>query len=296
MPDLHGPWDGGSFGQAQYFRDRGPLEPSGVYGSPGANAGAGELGLTAVGFVLSLALGRAHVRGAAYERTGTAWTYTVPANTNATLARMDRLVLRRDLVAKTVLPTYLQGTPAGTPTAPNMSAAENASWDEPLFRITAPANSGTPLTIIDDRRWISRGVGRRLRLTSTLPVTTTWRVATWEEGDPDDPGTPGMWGAAAAGVASLQARERGIYATSAGLYGVTNLMLRKNSGGSSTAGTLLGGISGLPLGAFASASAHGFVLEVGDYVTPLMYSTAAQTAGTTSGWDAHFSLQMVAPW
>jgi hypothetical protein len=160
MPDLHGPWDGSTFGQGPFYRDRGPLEASGVVGAPAASAAAGELGLTAAGFALSLSLGRAHVRGAAYERTGTAWTYTVPANTNPTQARIDLLVLRRDLVAKTVTPVVLQGTPAAAPVPPAMTQVEDGTWDEPLHEFTVPANSGTPLVIRDRRRWITPGRNR----------------------------------------------------------------------------------------------------------------------------------------
>lgn len=153
MPDTYGPFTGATMGEAAWFRDRGHFEPSGVPGPPAA-VGAGELGLTANGLTLSLGLGRAHVRGAYYERTGTAWTYAVPANTNPTLARIDRVVLRRDLAARTVTPAVLQGTPAATPTPPVLTQVENGVWEEPLHRVTVPAASGTVLTLTDDRRWI----------------------------------------------------------------------------------------------------------------------------------------------
>jgi hypothetical protein len=90
MPDLAGPFDGRRSRRRSGYRDRGYLEPSGVQGlPPGAAPGGGELGLTAAGFGLTLGLGRAHVRGAAYERTGSAWTYTVPANTSSAGPRND---------------------------------------------------------------------------------------------------------------------------------------------------------------------------------------------------------------
>lgn len=164
MPDLAGPFDASTFAQAQYYRDRGHLEPSGVQGTPAATAAAGDLGLTAAGFALSLALGRGHVRGAAYERTGTAWTYTVPANTGTVGPRNDLLVLRRDLTAKTVVPTYLQGTAAATPADPAVTQVEDGVWDEPLFRVQAPISSGTPLVVTDLRKWISGALQRVQRL------------------------------------------------------------------------------------------------------------------------------------
>lgn len=170
MPDLSGPFDGSTFAQAQYFRDRGPLEVSGVVGPPQTAAGSGELGLTAAGFGLTLALGRAHVRGAAYERTGTAWTDTVPANSSGVGPRNDLVVLRRDLTAKTVVPVRLQGTAAATPADPAITQAENGVWDLPLFRVQAPPSSGTPLVITDLRPWIDPGAGALVGGWVNLPL------------------------------------------------------------------------------------------------------------------------------
>lgn len=154
MPDVFGPFTTAALLEAGWFRDRGPLDASGVPGAAQTTPGAGELGLTTNGLTLTLALGRAHVRGAYYERTGTAWTYATPANTNPTLARIDRLVIRRDLPNRTVGPTVVQGTPAATPAPPALTQAEDGVWDLPLFRVTVPAASGTVLTVADDRVWV----------------------------------------------------------------------------------------------------------------------------------------------
>lgn len=159
MPDLAGPFDASTFAQAQYYRDRGYLEPSGVYGQPAATAAGGDLGLTAAGFGLTLGLGRAHVRGAAYERTGTAWTDTVPANTSGLGPRNDLIVLRRSLTAKTIVPARLQGTAAATPVDPSLTLVEDGVWEMPLFRVAAPASSGTPLVVTDLRRWLNPAGG-----------------------------------------------------------------------------------------------------------------------------------------
>src|SRR5690349_17721664 len=126
MPDVYGPFTAQTWTQGQWYRDayaRG--ESSGVYGGPYTAATAGDLALTVSGLTITMGLGRAHVRGAGYERTGTAWSYAVPANTNPTLARIDRLVLRRDLTAGTVTPTFLQGTPAATPAAPALTQSDD---------------------------------------------------------------------------------------------------------------------------------------------------------------------------
>jgi len=151
MPDVYGPFDGVTWTQAQWYRDAFARELSGVYGSTFTASTAGDLGLTVSGLTVTMALGRAHVRGAGYERTGTAWSTTLATNTNAN-PRIDRLVLRRDLAAKTVLPVILQGTPAVSPAVPALTQAEDGVWDLPLHRWQTPGGSGTTLTNIVDER------------------------------------------------------------------------------------------------------------------------------------------------
>jgi len=170
MPDVFGPFDTVTWMQAQWFRDawaRSPL--SGVFGPVFTDPAAGDLSLTVSGLTVTMGLGRAHVRGAAYERTGTAWTYAVPANTSAQ-ARLDRLVLRRDLAGKTVTPIVLQGVPAAAPALPALQQNEDGTWDLPLFHWTTPANSGAPLTaVVDDRAPIRGG---RFWGSSGMPLPT----------------------------------------------------------------------------------------------------------------------------
>src|SRR3954464_11379392 len=103
MPDVYGPFDTVTWTQAQWFRHA-YRDLFGVFGSAFGTSSAGELGLTVSGLTVTMGLGRAWLRGAGYERTGTAWSYTCPANTDPANARIDRLVLRRDLAAKTVGP------------------------------------------------------------------------------------------------------------------------------------------------------------------------------------------------
>lgn len=157
MPDVYGPFDTATWGQGPWYRDAFARSQSGVFGTSFATPTTGDLPLTVSGLGITLGLGRAHVRGAGYERTGTAWSYTVPANTNATQARIDRLVLRRDLTAKTVAPLVLQGTPAATPAAPAVTQVEDGAWDLPLYSFTVPANSGAPLTNVVDERVPAEG-------------------------------------------------------------------------------------------------------------------------------------------
>lgn len=152
MPDLSGPFDVATWMQDRWYRDAHARAASGVFGTRFGDPALGDLPLTVAGLTISMGLGRAHVRGAGYERTGTAWSYDVPPNTDPN-PRIDRLVLRRDLATGTVAPLVLQGAPAASPVAPALSQVEDGAWDLPLFRFTVPANSGAPLTgIVDERR------------------------------------------------------------------------------------------------------------------------------------------------
>jgi hypothetical protein len=205
VPDASGPFDTASFGQGPWFRDRGYLEPSGLPGPPPATTAAGDLPLSVNGLTVSVGLGRAHVRGAYYERTGTAWTVTVAANTNPTNNRVDRVVLRRDLAAKTVTPVMLQGTPASTPTAPALTQVENGVWEQPLYQFTVPSNSGTTIAnIVDERRWIDQGAGRLITPHAKAMATTANAVIL---------GADGVLGAYATAA---------VYDTGPGLYDAAN--------------------------------------------------------------------------
>lgn len=159
MPDVAGPFDGpanttGSWGQAQWYRDAVFRAPSGVYGPPGVNPPDGDLGVTFNGLNWSVATGRAHVRGMGYERTTSPTTGSTAANSSGN-ARVDRLVVRRDLGAKTGTVIRLQGTPAGTPVPPALQRSEDGQWDLPLFRFRVPPNNDTTITnIVDERVWI----------------------------------------------------------------------------------------------------------------------------------------------
>lgn len=133
---------------------------------------------------------------------------------------------------------------------------------------------------------------KRVWMTGTMTVTTAWVTPTWVDSDPNDPGTPGMWNTI--GVGSLQAPEKGVYATSCGMQNITNMQIRKNSGGSTAAGTQIAATTGNPTGTYCTTSATGFLMNAGDYLTAYFYSTASQTAGNTSGYVPHFDLTMIA--
>jgi hypothetical protein len=81
------------------------------------------------------------------------WSVTVPANTNATMARVDRIVLRWNPATERADLALVQGVPSASPTAPDLVQLDSGIWELPLWRFTVPANSGAPLTgLTDDRR------------------------------------------------------------------------------------------------------------------------------------------------
>jgi hypothetical protein len=161
VSEIYGPFDGATWAQAQWYRYAPTWGPSGVIDSPTASASAGGLGLSFSGLTPTLAIGRAWVRGAGYEISGTAKTMTaVPANANATLSRRDRIVLRRDLAAGTVTLVLIQGTPLASPTPPALTQVETGQWDMPLFSFLVPPASGSTITgIVDERLFIDPATG-----------------------------------------------------------------------------------------------------------------------------------------
>lgn len=183
MTENYGPFDAVPWAQSQWYRFAPVWAPSGVIDVAAATPSGGGLGLSFNGLTPTLAVGRAWARGAGYEISGTAKTMSaVPANTNASLSRRDRIALRRDLAAQTVAPVLIQGTPAASPTAPALQAVETGQYDIPLFSFLVPPNSGTSITgIVDERTWLD-------------PATGT-RDAGWQNITPNSPFTVGPNGA-----------------------------------------------------------------------------------------------------
>lgn len=179
MADLTGPFDGVPWSEAQWYRLAGTWSPSGVLGSPQTAITGGPFGVSSSGLTVTLTGpaqdSRAWLHGAGYEPEANK-TVTVTANANATLSRRDRIVLRRDLAAKTILPVRLSGTASGTPTAPTITQDEEGIWDEPICSFLVPPASGTTLSgFLDERRWVDAHSGRRSRL---FYATGTGTIAT----------------------------------------------------------------------------------------------------------------------
>lgn len=174
MPDTYGPFDGEDFAEDEWYTWMTAALPSGVIGDPAASATTGELAFAASGLNVSVGTGKAMVGGAGFERTGTPPTQAVTANANATQARRDRLVLRRDLGTHDVTVVRIQGTPAASPTAPAITRTATV-FDLKLFSFLVPANNGTTITsVVDERVWLDEeGATDDLTVAGDLTVVGT---------------------------------------------------------------------------------------------------------------------------
>lgn len=157
MVDISGPFATSPWSEDGWFDNMGPALPSGVHGTPAASSTTGDLALSLSGLNWAVGAGRAMVRGAGFSRDAAAGA-AATANTHSTWSRRDRIVLRRDRAAGTVAPVRIQGTPASSPSAPDISEDEDGQWDLKLFSFLVPPASGTATSgVVDERVWIESG-------------------------------------------------------------------------------------------------------------------------------------------
>jgi len=83
-------------------------------------------------------LGRAFVQGYFFEVFSGQETLAISA-AHATLARIDRVVLRRDLTGRTAVLAVLTGTPAGSPVAPSLTQNVAGIYEIPLSQVAVGA-------------------------------------------------------------------------------------------------------------------------------------------------------------
>lgn len=107
----------------------------------GAVAGHGfelEPYADSTGMNVKVKSGQALVRGHYYDSTGTE-TITIPA-ADSTNPRIDRVVLRLDPTANSILLYLIQGTPNAVPAAPALIQTDGAIYDFPIARVYVAAN------------------------------------------------------------------------------------------------------------------------------------------------------------
>ena len=99
--------------------------------------------------------GKAFIQGYYFEVHTGQETLAIGA-AHATLARIDRVVVRRDLAGRTAILAVLSGTPAASPTAPALTQVAAGVWEIALAQVAvAPAAavalcSGVVRQIADD--------------------------------------------------------------------------------------------------------------------------------------------------
>jgi hypothetical protein len=103
--------------------------------------------------------GQALVRGHYYDSTGTE-TVTIPA-ADSTNPRIDRIVLRLDPTANSILIHRLAGTPNASPSAPALTQTDGALFDLPLAQVYVAANETViePGDVTDERTIYSPWTG-----------------------------------------------------------------------------------------------------------------------------------------
>jgi hypothetical protein len=137
---------------SQLFRNlgQGPVEGKGFELEPYADS---------TGMNVKVKSGQALVRGHYYDSTGTE-TITIPA-ADATNPRIDRIVLRLDPTANTILLHRLAGTPNASPSAPALTQTDGAIYDLPLAQVYVAANATNiaPGDVTDERTIFSAWTG-----------------------------------------------------------------------------------------------------------------------------------------
>ena len=109
--------------------------------------------------------GRACVRGHWYENTAEE-TVAIAANASGN-PRIDRVVLRLDPSANSIVLAVVQGTPAGSPSAPSLTQTDVGTYELTLAKV-AVANGASTITagnVTDERAF-----------TGTVPYCRAWHT------------------------------------------------------------------------------------------------------------------------
>lgn len=161
---------------------------AGVQGVPGDS----QLAVTASGsgLVVNVSAGFALVRGFAYQSDA-----VVPVTLNAVTAnRYDRIVLRLDPTANSVIVAVVQGAGASTPVLPALAQTSTGIYEFELANIylAASTTNASTATFVDARNWLGEQVGKwttagrptapligMTGYNSTLAVHEVWNGTAW---------------------------------------------------------------------------------------------------------------------
>jgi microcystin-dependent protein len=190
------PFDGQSVSEAQFSRLFSELAESGVADS--ADSLSLKVSADGGGMRVFVQPGFAIVRGFAYESTAVEELAIPTANTQA---RVDRVVLRLDPSANSIVLAVLQGT-AGVPTPPALTQTVSGIYELPLAQVAVGASVGAISNgnVSDSRSfkggevsvWINstRPSSARLGKLGYNATTGAWEFWTGSEWGPVVPSVP----------------------------------------------------------------------------------------------------------
>lgn len=155
MAETYGPFasgGGSDFTETEWSHLLGAAIPDGVITHADVLISQNKLAVSADSSIMGVyvATGRGVVRGHLYQNDATLAVAVTAAH--ATLARIDRVILRLDRSARTVVAAVVAGTASGSPVAPALTRS-NDIWEIPLARVTVAAAAGVIAAgaVSDDR-------------------------------------------------------------------------------------------------------------------------------------------------
>lgn len=156
MAQTSWPFENVDTSETQYSQLFRKLQGNGIDGVPGDT----QLQVTAsgTGLVLNVAIGFAIVRGFAYNTDA-----VVPLTLNAVTAnRYDRIVLRLDPTANSIVAAVVQGTGATTPVLPNLTQTTTGIYELELgyIYLASGTTTATNAMITDARLYLGEQVGK----------------------------------------------------------------------------------------------------------------------------------------
>ena len=143
------PFDSQTVSEDQWSSMAKLWRPSGV---ETLHAGAGSLTVTpGTGLTVEVAAGAATARGHYYASDAT--TILSPAANTSGNPRKDRIALRLDPIADSIVLAIVEGTPSGTPTPPNLTKTNTGVYEVGLAVVTVADGAGdfNPGDVIDGR-------------------------------------------------------------------------------------------------------------------------------------------------
>ncbi|QDK03389.1 hypothetical protein SEA_LEVITICUS_24 [Streptomyces phage Leviticus] len=149
------PFDGQTVSETQYSQFFRELQDNGVASSSTANDL--EVSADSSGMNVKVQPGTAIIRGHAYTSTAIE-TLTIAAS-DATQSRTDRIVLRLDPAANSIVLAVITGTPGGG--TPSLTQTDTGIYESVLANVAVGANvtTITPSDVTDQRRFVGSRIG-----------------------------------------------------------------------------------------------------------------------------------------